>query len=111
MTTRSFGMGFLGRNLFNKEERKQFQEKWSKMTDGEKLEFMNNRVESMGQDHFSMETINAHCEEWMKMPTEEKQVFADEWKQAFENRMSHKRILWEQPIWLRAYYDEVITAR
>ena len=90
MMTRSFGMGFFGGNPFNKEVRKQFQEKWSKMTDSEKLEFVNKKVENMGNTHFSIEAINARCEEWMKMSAEEKQAFVDERKQAFEAGMSQR---------------------
>ena len=88
MMTRGFGMGFFGRNSFDKDVRKKFQEKWSGMTDSEKLEFMNNRIEHMGHDHFSVEAIDARCEEWIKMSTEEKQAFVDERKKAFESRMS-----------------------
>ncbi|MCK9449246.1 MAG: hypothetical protein M0Q41_09775 [Bacteroidales bacterium] len=88
MMTRNFGMGFFGRGHFDKDVRKQFQEKWSKMTDSEKLEFMNKRVEHMEEDHFSVEAMDARCEGWMKMTPEEKQAFVDKRKQAFEGRMS-----------------------
>ena len=88
MMTRGFGMGFFGRTHFDKDARKQFQEEWSKMTDSEKLEFMNKRVEHMGQDHFSVEAIDARCAEWMKMSAEEKQAFVDERKKAFEHKMN-----------------------
>ena len=37
MTIRGFGMGFLGRNPFNKEAIEQLQEEWSRITDSEKL--------------------------------------------------------------------------
>ncbi|GHV20007.1 hypothetical protein FACS1894174_01020 [Bacteroidia bacterium] len=85
MMTRGFGMGFFGRSPFDKDARKKFQEEWSKMTDGEKLEFMNKRVEHMGHDHFSVEAIDAHCEEWMKKTPEEKEAFIKEKKEAMEN--------------------------
>lgn len=88
MTTRGFGLGFFGRNPFDKDARRKFQEEWSKMSDSEKLEFMNKRMEHMGQDHFSVEAIDARCKEWMKMTQEEKQAFVDKKKQAFEERMS-----------------------
>ena len=88
--TRGFGIGLFGGNPFNKEARKQFQEKWSKMTDSEKLELMNKKMEDMGHDYFSVEAINARCEEWMKMSAEEKQALVDERKQAFEDRMSQR---------------------
>ena len=90
MMTKDFGIGFLVRNPFNKEARKQFQEKWSSMTDNEKLELMNKKVASMEHDRFSVEAINAHCEEWMKMTPEEKQAFVNEWKEAFADRMSQR---------------------
>ncbi len=88
MTTRGFGMGFFGRNPFDKEARKQFREEWSKMTDSEKLEFANERFGGTEEDHFSVEKIDARCEEWLKMTAEEKQAFVDERKAAFENRMN-----------------------
>ncbi|MCL1937472.1 MAG: hypothetical protein FWF52_03635 [Candidatus Azobacteroides sp.] len=86
MTARGFGMGFFGRNLFDKEARKKFQEEWFKMSDSEKLDFMNKRVEHMGKDHFSVEAIDARCEEWMKKTPEEKEAFIKERKEAVENR-------------------------
>jgi len=90
MITRGFGMGFFGRNPFDKEAGKKFKEEWSKMTDSEKLDFMNKRMESCGnqEDRFSVEAIDARCEEWMKMTREEKQAFVDEKKQAFADRMN-----------------------
>ncbi|MDR2084195.1 MAG: hypothetical protein LBP67_04295 [Bacteroidales bacterium] len=84
MTTRNFGKGFFGRNPFDKEARKKFQEEWSKMTDSEKLDFMNKRVENMGKDHFSVEAIDARCEEWKKKTPEEKQAFVDKKKEVME---------------------------
>ncbi|GEM_PF-634536 len=86
MTTKDFKMGFFGRNPFDKDARKKFQEEWSKMTDDEKLEMMNKRMEDMGKDHFSVEAIDALCEEWMKMSAEEKEQFVKERKEAFEER-------------------------
>jgi len=88
MTIKDFGMGFFGRNLFDKEARKNFNEQWSKMADEEKLAFMNQRVEEMGKDRFSVEAIDARCEEWMKMTPEEKEKFVNERKKAFEERMA-----------------------
>ena len=89
MMTRGFGMGFFGRNPFDSESRKKFKEEWSKMTDSEKLEFMNKRMECLDkhEDHFSVEAIDARCEKWMSMSVEEKQAFVDEKKKAFESRM------------------------
>lgn len=89
MMIKDFGMGFSGRNPFDKEAKKEFKEKWSKMTDSEKLEFVNKRMEDFDnhEDRFSVEAIDARCEEWMKMSKEEKQAFVDERKRAFESRM------------------------
>ncbi|MDL2278030.1 hypothetical protein LJC57_05510 [Parabacteroides sp. OttesenSCG-928-G07] len=89
MTTRGFGMGFFGKNPFDKEARTKFREEWSKMTDSEKLEFMNKRMESIEkhEDRFSVEAMDARCEAWMKMTNEEKQAFVEERKKAFESRM------------------------
>ena len=88
--TKDFGMRFWGENPFNKETRKEFQGKWSNMTDSEKLEFMNKKMENMGHDRFSVEAINAHCEKWMKLSAEEKQAHVDELKQAFEEQTVQK---------------------
>lgn len=88
MTTRGFGMGFFGRNPFDKDGGKQFREEWSKMTDSEKLEFANERFGKAGEDRFSVEKLDELCEKWTKMSAEEKQAFVDERKKAFENRMS-----------------------
>ncbi len=89
METRGFGMGHFGRNPFDKDARKKFKEEWSKMTDAEKLEIMNKRMEGFDnhEDHFSIEAIDARCEKWVKMTDEEKQAFVDERKKAFESRM------------------------
>jgi len=88
MTTKGFGMGFFGRHPFTKEAAKKFQEEWSKMTDSEKLDFMNKKVEHIGKDHFSVEAIDARCEEWMKKTPEEKEAFVKERKEAWEDRFS-----------------------
>jgi len=85
MTTRGFGMGFFGRHPFDKEAAKKFQEEWSKMSDSEKLDFMNKKVEHLGKDHFSVEAIDARCEEWMKKTREEKEAFVKERKEALED--------------------------
>ncbi|MDR2010878.1 MAG: hypothetical protein LBQ22_10400 [Bacteroidales bacterium] len=85
MTIENFGMGFNGRNPFDKDARKKFQERWSKMTDDEKLDFMNKKVEHMGKDHFSVESIDDRCMKWIEKTPEEKQAFVDERKEAMEN--------------------------
>lgn len=89
MTTRGFGMGFFGRNPFDKDARQKFKEEWSKMTDSEKLDFINKRMEDIDnhQDHFSVEAIDARCEKWMQMSRQDKQAFIDERKKAIESKM------------------------
>ena len=89
MRTRGFGMGFFGASPFDKDARKEFKESWSKMTDSEKLELMNKRMEGLDnhEDHFSVEAIDSRCEKWMNMSSDEKQAFVDEKKKAFECRM------------------------
>lgn len=88
MMTRGFGMGFFGRNPFDKDARKKFREEWANMSDSEKLELMNKRMEGFDNhedDRFSVEAIDSRCEKWMKMSTEEKQAFVDEKKEAMRN--------------------------
>lgn len=91
MTTRDFKAGFFGRIPFDKEARKQMKEEWTKMTDSEKLEFANKRMETFDnfEDRFSVEAIDNSCEQWLKMTPEEKQAFVDERKKAFESRMNN----------------------
>jgi len=89
MTTRGFGMDCFGRGHFDNDARKRFKEEWSKMTDSEKLEFMNKKMEHLDHDHFSVEAIDARCEQWMNMSTAEKEAFVKERKEAFEGRMQH----------------------
>lgn len=86
--TRGFGMGFFGRNPFDKDARTKFKEEWSKMSDAEKLELMNKRMATFGEheERFSVEAIDDHCEKWMKMTREEKEAFIRERKEAFESR-------------------------
>lgn len=89
MTTRGFGMGFFGRGHFDKDARKKFQEEWAAMSDEQKLEIMNKRMEAMGgdEDRFTVEAIDARCEKWMKMTREEKEEFISEHKKMFHDRM------------------------
>lgn len=89
MTTRDFGMGFIGRGHFGNDERAKIKEEWSKMTDSEKLEFMNKWMEGADrhEDRFSVEAIDSRCEKWMNMSREEKEAFLTEKKKAMENRM------------------------
>ncbi|MDL2223686.1 hypothetical protein LJB92_00030 [Bacteroidales bacterium OttesenSCG-928-M06] len=91
MMTRDFGMGFFGRSPFCNEERKKNREEWAQMTDEQKLEFMNKRMEAMDRpdDHFSVEAIDARCEKWIKMSSEEKEAFVKERKEAFKHKMEH----------------------
>ncbi len=88
---KDFEMGFFGRRHFGGDARKKFREEWSKMTDEEKLEMMNKRMEAIEhpEDHFSVEDINSRCEAWMKMSSEEKEAFVKERKEAFMHRMEH----------------------
>ena len=91
MMTKDLGTGFLVRNLFDNEKIKRFQGEWSKMTDNEKLKLMNKQVENMGNKSFSVETINAFCEEWWAKTSEEKQTFVDQWEQVIENKVSRRQ--------------------
>ena len=86
-TTRGFGIGFFEKKPFDKEAKRQFREKWSKMTDNEKLDFANERFSNMSEDRFSVERLDALCKEWAKMSATEKQAFVDERKKAFHNRI------------------------
>jgi len=102
MQTRDFGMGFFGRMPFGAESREAmhriFAEKWSAMTDEEKLKFMNSKMEAFkngehghgpfGKREFSVEAIDKRCEEWMKMTPEEKEAFVKERKEAFQHKHS-----------------------
>ena len=74
------GIGFLG------EEKILFREEWLKMTDNEKLAFMNKKVDNMGCGSFSVEAINAQCEKWWMASSGEKQAFVDELNQVSENK-------------------------
>lgn len=89
MTTNNFDMGCFGQHPFGKGGRKILKEKWSKMTDNEKLEFMNKRMENFDnhEDHFSIEAIDSRCEKWMSMSKDEKQAFINQRKETFEHRM------------------------
>lgn len=87
MMTRDFGMGFFGIMPFGMDERKDFFEKWSKMTNEEKVESMNKRMESMnngehgtfcGKREFTVEAIDKRCEEWLKKMLEEKAALVKE---------------------------------
>jgi len=91
MTTRNFGMGFFGRNPFDKDARNKIKEEWSKMTDAEKLEFANMQMNGFDnhRDRFSVEAIDERCEKWMNMTREEKEEFIAERKKAFEESVSH----------------------
>ncbi|WP_200814373.1 hypothetical protein [Parabacteroides sp. Marseille-P3160] len=83
MTARDFGMGFFGRIPFGADARKDFFAKWTKMTDAEKVEFMDKRIEAIHNGHcgrreFSVAAIDQRCEEWMKKTSEEKEAFVKE---------------------------------
>lgn len=97
MTTNDFGMGFFGRRTFDADTRKQFREEWSKMTDSEKIEFINQRMDALndegndrdgffGKEGLTIEAIDARCEEWLKKSPEEKEKQMDEWKDKLQRR-------------------------
>lgn len=90
MTGKDFKAGFFGRGHFDKEARTKFREEWTKMTDNEKLDFMNKRVDAMSdqREHFSIEAIDVFCTEWMKKSPEEKEDFINERKRMFQERMA-----------------------
>lgn len=78
----------------------ELREKWMKMTDEEKLEFMNKKMEGVGDESnerggffgrergFSVEAFDSLCEKWMKMSTEEKEAFIKEREEHVKSRMS-----------------------
>jgi len=100
MTTRDFGMGFFGRKGFGCDEMKNFLDEWSKMSDDERVEFINKRREQQEEHHkmhghhghghhkFSVEEMDKRCEEWMKKTPEEKEAFMTKRKEAFHNMAS-----------------------
>jgi hypothetical protein len=91
METKDFGMGFMGKGFFGEDFRKNLHEKWSKMSDSEKVEFVNKKMDFMGHGECgpSVESIDAHCDAWMKKTPEEKQEFVDGLKKSFHERMMH----------------------
>ncbi len=94
MMTRDFGMGFFGRIPFGQDVRKELFEKWSTMTDQEKLEFMNKHMEAMNdreqeKREFSVAAIDQRCEEWMKKTPEEKEAFIKDRKEMMEKFHKH----------------------
>lgn len=93
MMNKEYGMG---RHSFNKEKRKEFQEKWSKMTDEEKLEFANKKFGK--KERFSVEKLDEFTEKWTKMSVEEKETYVaerkerfKEWKHRKHSHFSHKK--------------------
>lgn len=92
MKKNEFRMGFFGGNPFDRESRKELKEKWMKMSDSEKLEFMNKKMENLDEDPFSIESIDARCEKWLKMTNEEKEEFINRKKEIIKDkkqRMKH----------------------
>ncbi len=99
MMTKDFRMGFFGSMSFGSDPRKELFEKWSAMTNEEKLELMNKRMEAMnsnsremdgffGKRGFTVEAMDKRCEEWLKKTPEEKQVFINERKEMLHKRFS-----------------------
>ncbi len=100
MKTRDFGMGFFERTPFGTDEKKDFFKKWSKMTDEEKIELMNKRMETMNNDEhdgffgkreFTVADIDQRYEEWLKKTPEEKEAFVKERKEVISNFRDHGR--------------------
>lgn len=81
--------GFFEGHRFTKESKQQFKERWNKMTDQEKIEFINEKIDRFEEheDRFSIKSIDARCERWMNMTTQEKEEFIDEHKKKFHHRM------------------------
>lgn len=80
MMTRGFGMGFFGRMPFGEGQENIF-EKWDAMSDAEKLEVMNKRMEQFKECRdgiFSVEQIDKRCREWLDRSPEEKEAFMKE---------------------------------
>lgn len=95
MVTRDFfSKGFFGNKHFDMEDRQKFIEEWEKMPDNEKLEIINKRIKAFKEgkecdnNRFSVEHIDAHCEEWMSKTPEEKALFVENLKKKFEKRHS-----------------------
>jgi predicted Fe-S protein YdhL (DUF1289 family) len=88
MNNKKFGMGsFHGKMPFRGEN---LGEKWLAMSDEEKKEFMEKRIEML-DNHFSekvgshrghkaltVEDVNSRVEKWQKMSDEEKEAFVQE---------------------------------
>lgn len=87
MMYKEYGMG---RHSFNKEKRKEFQEKWSKMTNEEKLEFANKRFGK--KERFSVEKLDEFTEKWTKMSVEEKEAYVEERKERFKEWKHRKHM-------------------
>lgn len=94
MTKDIFGRGFFGGKHFDLKNRQKFIEEWETMSDNEKLDNINKRIEAFkeGKDHergcLSVEHIDAHCEEWMNKTPEEKVQFVEYLKQKFEKHQA-----------------------
>ena len=84
---KGFEVGLFEIKPFDKEARKQFREEWSKMTDYERLEFMNEMMKNEEDNSVSIEDINSFCEEWWMKSSGEKLIFVDELNRVFENKI------------------------
>lgn len=91
-------MGFFGRMPFGTDERTDFFEKWSTMTDEEKVDLMNKRMETMnnggcggffGKREFTMEAVDQRCEEWLKKTAEEKGACIKERQEMMKHFHNH----------------------
>lgn len=85
MMTRGFEMGIFGKGTFNSDRIKKFQDKWTKMSDAEKLEFMNKKIEQISKDPFSVEAIDERREQWLRLTPAEKEDLIKERKEAMEH--------------------------
>ena len=98
MSKENFRMGFFGRMPFTMEKRKELFEKWSTMTDAEKVEFMNKRMEDFNNrnrecenffdERFTVAGRDRRAEEWLKKTPEEKEAFINEKKAAVKDRFN-----------------------
>ncbi|MDR1092025.1 MAG: hypothetical protein LBL79_13195 [Prevotella sp.] len=93
METRGLGMGFSGIDRFGFDKRKDFFEKWARLTTEEKVIFIDEKMEAMesmpDKHRFSMEFIDKFCNEWVSKTTEEKEEFIQKEKEAFGRHGFH----------------------
>lgn len=88
MTTEHNNHCGFGHFPFYHGKRKKFKKKWATMSDEEKLDFMNKRIEETEEERtsFVINRINEKCETWMQKSTEEKEAFINEKRGFFKKR-------------------------